>query len=151
MKQHYLPTRRRKATVKRNVSPTFRRDAAEMVVVPVLGGDGGGPRVRGVVAEEVGLRDDGAPDGYGLGAPRPIQGSACREVRQDLGLVGVSVASARGQQRGRKTHIYKYISLSGCGYQTEKKKIFECICIVCVRGVGVAGACVCSWPEVGIK
>ena len=74
-------------------------------MVPVLGGDGGGPRVRGVVAEEVGLRDDGAPDGYGLGAPRPIQGSACREVRQDLGLVRVSVASAKGQQRGRKTHI----------------------------------------------
>ena len=103
------------------MSPTFRRDAAEMVVVPVLGGDGGGPWVRGVVAEEVGLRDDGAPDGYGLGAPRPIQGSACREVRQDLGLVGVSVASARGQQRGRKTYINIFHSV-GVGIKQGRRK-----------------------------
>ena len=74
-----------------------------MLEVLVLGGDGGGPGVCGVVPEEVRLRDDGTPDGHGLGAAGSIHVSASREVRQDLSRLGVSVASARGQQRKNNT------------------------------------------------
>ena len=56
--------------------------------------------MRGVVAEEVGLRDEGAPHGHRLGAAGPEHVPASREVRQDLRLVGVSVAPATGRGGG---------------------------------------------------